>query len=488
MKTKNLLKAIAAVSILTVMFSCTKEIEPEFIHAEKPAETGQGRTYTLTVQARKGDAGTKALSLEGKTLTASWKEGEEVDVYKGNVNIGTLTTRSSGTSTTLAGQVTADDLQNGDNLTLKFCSPDYATQGGTLEYIASHCDYATADVSVSSIDETAGTITIGDARFVSQQAVVKFTLKWDAGDSFFHGVERLTIQAGGTEITVTPNPRSNVLFVAMPSMDKADINMTALYGNSDFCYHKKEATFAPGKYYEIGVNMSMVFLIPDEMTLREFLANVEEDHNGAIGRLTRSITLSGDPSGAEVRRGKTLDLNGRTLSGHNSRIFSVTEGARLTLTGGGTIQDGKADDGGAIHMQGGTLIMTGGTISGNSAGRNCGGVNLTNGANMTMSGGSIEKNSAGNNDGGIYVGSASTLTMTGGSITGNTAAAAARGSGITVNGTLIMSGNPYIGDNTGSNVYLAEGKVIQVDGAFSEGAHIGFTQFIMELTVYGNEW
>ena len=219
MKTENLLKAIAAVSILTAMFSCAKVIEPEVTPVEQSAETGSGKTYTLTVVASKGDTGTRALSLEGKTLTASWKEGEEVNVYKGDEQIGTLTAQSSGTSTTLKGTITGT-LAQGDNLVLKFCSPKYATQKGTLDYIAANCDYATAEVAVSSIDETAGTVTIGDARFVSQQAVVKFTLKWNTGEPLSEGVDQLAIQAGETTIiTVTPDSRSNILFVAKPIPD-----------------------------------------------------------------------------------------------------------------------------------------------------------------------------------------------------------------------------------------------------------------------------
>ena len=39
-----------------------------------------------------------------------------------------------------------------DVLTLKFLSPNYDSQAGTLEYIATHCDYATASVTVTGVD------------------------------------------------------------------------------------------------------------------------------------------------------------------------------------------------------------------------------------------------------------------------------------------------------------------------------------------------
>lgn len=73
-------------------FSCTREIELEVIPVETSEEATQAKVYTLAVHAEKGDAETKALDLssDGKTLTASWKEGEEVDLYKGDDKIGTI--------------------------------------------------------------------------------------------------------------------------------------------------------------------------------------------------------------------------------------------------------------------------------------------------------------------------------------------------------------------------------------------------------------
>ena len=157
MKTKIYLRVFAAVTMLAA-FSCAKEIEPEVTVVGTTEETNQVRTYSVTVHAEKGEPATKALNLTGNTLQASWEEGEVVDVYKGDDKIGTLTAQSTGTSTTLKGTITTT-LAEGDDLTLKFCSPSYATQDGTLKYIAANCDYATAEVTVSSIDNNTGIIT-----------------------------------------------------------------------------------------------------------------------------------------------------------------------------------------------------------------------------------------------------------------------------------------------------------------------------------------
>ena len=125
-------------------FSCTREIELEVIPVETSEEATQAKVYTLAVHAEKGDAETKALDLssDGKTLTASWKEGEEVDLYKGDDKIGTLVAQSAGTTTTLKGTIT-ETLALGDQLALRFCSPNYNNQGGTL-YI--HCQSYDSDM------------------------------------------------------------------------------------------------------------------------------------------------------------------------------------------------------------------------------------------------------------------------------------------------------------------------------------------------------
>ena len=50
---------------------CGKTIEPEIIPIETP-ETGQVKTYTLSVVASKAAIGTKALDLTSGTLNATW--------------------------------------------------------------------------------------------------------------------------------------------------------------------------------------------------------------------------------------------------------------------------------------------------------------------------------------------------------------------------------------------------------------------------------
>ena len=161
-------------------------------------------TYTITINATKGDDASsapsnRALALDDTKLNATWAAGEQVTVYnvtKSTELTGNLTALSDGASTTLSGTLTGSVAVD-DVLTLKFLSPDYASQTGTLDYIAANCDYATASVTVSSID--GNNITTSSASFTNQQAIVKFTLKDNAkvNDNDLSATQ-LVVTANGT--------------------------------------------------------------------------------------------------------------------------------------------------------------------------------------------------------------------------------------------------------------------------------------------------
>ena len=191
--------------------------------------------------------------------------------------------------------------------------------------------------------------------------------------------------------------------------------------------------------------------------------------------------------------------------------FYVAAGSSLTIESG-TIQYCHADYGGAIYNLG-TLTINGGTIQSCTATRGQGRAIIYNNGNLTINGGVIQNNTAyyggaiynvngwtttinggaiqnnnatgdGYNIIGIGGGIANegTLRINGGSIIGNTSAS--NGGGIYANvddrGAVFMKGNPVIRDNkmgsVANNVYIPnENKVINVEGAFTVGACIGFT-------------
>ena len=230
-------------------------------------------TYTITVNATKGDdvssaPSNRALSFVGPTLTATWTKDDVVAVYKSETHLGDLTAQSSGTSTTLSGTLTGSVLA-GDELTLKFLSPNYTSQEGTLDYIAAHCDYATATVTVSSI--SGNNITTTAANFTNQQAIVKFTLKDKANDNDLSATQ-LVVTVNGTSYTVTPTSATNVFYVAVPGFASQNVALAATVGNDTYTYTKTGVTFDNGKYYTVSVKMSLV----------KTLANATADDIGKI--------------------------------------------------------------------------------------------------------------------------------------------------------------------------------------------------------------
>lgn len=146
--------------------------------------------YTLSVAAVKGERpDTKALVFDGTLLKSVWEVGESVRVLNGNHFLGTLHAATAGDETMLSGTVSGP-LAAGDALTLEFTGPYYTYQKGTLDYIASHCDYALANVTITGgtviaqagLDETGcraigpgegsddyGSLTLGDNLMVSSE-------------------------------------------------------------------------------------------------------------------------------------------------------------------------------------------------------------------------------------------------------------------------------------------------------------------------------
>lgn len=175
----------------------------------------------------------------------------------------------------------------------------------------------------------------------------------------------------------------------------------------------------------------------------------------------------------------TLNLNGHTITGNGlDAVLQVGLGSTLTLTdvsgNTGKIQGGSI----GIEVQSGTLVMNGGTITGNN-GTYGGGVSLT-GATFTMNDGVISGNTASSYGGGVYVDQGSSFTMTDGTISGNTAA---NGGGVYVetqgsnSGRFTMTGGSIIGntaDTDAGGVYTttvnlgsadsSQNKVITITG------------------------
>lgn len=244
-----------------ILAACTKEVADDL----RPAD---GR-YSMSVQASKVE--TKALALSGSTLNATWTAGDKVNVYKADTKIGELTAcEVSGASAKLRGTLDLAPSVN-DVLTLKFLSPSYSTQDGTLTGSATSidkvCDYATATVTVNSIDGGNITIKEASANFENRQAIVKFTLikKDDNSDLVIPAATALTVNDGSNDHTVTPASATNVLFVAIPAT--GTVNLSTTIGGIDYSYNKTAANLLAGKYYEITVKMASTGILPGKFTI-----------------------------------------------------------------------------------------------------------------------------------------------------------------------------------------------------------------------------
>lgn len=252
-----IMSALLLAGISTIV-SCTKD-------DEQPVE---GKTYHMTVTASKGGDNTKDLTINGTTISATWAEGETVTVYnvtKGAALTGTLAAQSSGASTTLKGSLTGT-VEVGDELMLKFCSPDYSMQEGTLAYIAAHCDYAEATVTVASVDD--GVITAsGNAAFENKQAIVKFTLKNTSDRAI--SASALSVSVGGTIYAAVPASATNEFFLALPGISGHAVTLSAKVGGQWYNKTQANVTFVNGQYYTVTAKLEQKGILPGTFSVAD---------------------------------------------------------------------------------------------------------------------------------------------------------------------------------------------------------------------------
>ena len=447
MKTR-IFRVIAAVSLIT-LFSCGKEDEPEvqpedLIPEEQPSTVF---TYSFSIEASKesDQPMSKALILEGNTLKAVWAVGEEVIVIndsKGEVLSGALLAQSDGASTTLKGElISTKGIDVNDRLTLRFRSPSYYSQAGTLEYIAANCDFAEAEVKVTSVD--GGEIRTGTANFVNKQAIVKFTVKYPSGNPLANNAFNIKYFEAATgnpqEINVSLSTPTNAFYVAIPAVASSELIIrTKDSASRYYSYIKSSATFETGKYYDITVKTSERAIVYNEAELNQAVAD-----NVSLIMLGCNIYLSAYLSiGETTSQTTTIDLRGyelfRTLieADANGHVIEVHSRGNLTIedssgNNSGSITGGRANNGGGICNYG-KVTIKGGTITDCKAAQQGGAIKNNDGASLTITGGVITGNSA-PNGGGIYNIEGGTLDMSDGTISSNTASV--DGGGIVNRGT-----------------------------------------------------
>lgn len=214
--------------------------------------------------------------------------------------------------------------------------------------------------------------------------------------------------------------------------------------------------------------------------------------------LTKNIELTTEWNAPQYT---VLDLNG----------YSITmqqEGDAIKVTGSFTLTDckgGKTEYGKITHKtgvngrgvnvsEGSTFTMYGGSIYGNTATGDGGGIWAANKAVITMYGGEISGNkTTGGDGGGVYLGISATLEMSGSaSITENVTTKYSGGGVCAVMGKIKMSGNSSISKNTasdssGGGVFLSGYKCTLTMSDKAEIANNKAKANAAGVYMYGNE-
>lgn len=439
------------------------------------ARPTEPKTYTMTVQATKDDAMTRALAVDGTgALNATWKAGDKVAVLKltgsypmeywallGQLTAGNVS--ADGLSCTLTGTFTEERIlaagtpkvgsylrliYPGTRATTDSYTVSYTGQDGTLEKIATDFDYCSTPaqikyaVKVTAFDGT--NITTDPVTFTNDQAIVRFRLTDIYGDPFFP--TSLTISAKSTfgealvtsegltgsgasgvtgPLTINLDGNTNVAYAALRGCSGMDVTLTANPGT--YTYARSNVTFDNGKYYTINVKMQGNIVRLNYLT-DDYVARDGDILTGGLSNNKHVII----PDKAQVV------LYNVTISAKYAPGIICAGDAHIVLKGTNTvmtlpmdhpaIQAGGSGTTLAISGDGSLTATGGGSGAGIGSGHNgtCGNITI-NGCTVTATGG----------DSGAGIGSGSsgtcgTITINDCTVTatgGNGAAGIGSGSG-----------------------------------------------------------
>ena len=498
------------------------------IAEQQPVNPTAPKTYTMTIQATKGDAAaTRGLSLNGNTLNVKWNEGEEVEVYQGAEKKGTLTAAASNNgSTTLTGKVSGLTEEEG-NITfyLHSFNRDYQNQTGVLlkpetgedNSIETNYDFAQCSVAYNDITIDGTTISIpGGIALQSYQSIVKFTLTDKDGNAL--NATKLTIEetqnrilqyyrinpATGSfidcydNLDITPATATNVVYAAINIQNgEGDFFLTAEANGKTYVYGPKKVTFEHGKYYEVTVKMQednpkAIYLWTKDA------AFTAQDGDILIGEAMVRYQISIADGAAVTLRNVIINADGDYDDGAYAGITCEGD-AIITLEGTNSVCGFDEDYPGIYVPVGKTLIIEGTgklTASSNRYGAGIGGAIDLSCGNIVINSGTIVAN-GGSSCAGIGGGyenettsvTCGNITINGGDITATSGAdAAAIGSGgnnnascgnITITGGTVRATNAtggFGGAGIGSGGYghcgdilISGGTIIASGGMWCPG-------------------
>ena len=348
------IKTLAIQLMVGVAFAACSSSDDSII--DQPVNPTAPKTYTMIVQATKGDAAaTRGLSLNGNTLNVKWNEGEKVVVMQDDDELGTLTATpdpDDPTKATLRGDLDELDLEEDIEFHLHSASYDYSRQSGVLlskdgeNSIEENFDYASCTVEAESgkIKTSVVKVPDGDEEYneyyhvtieggitlESQQAIVKFTLVDKADATTPMNVTRLEVYDGYYNIFVEPVSPTNALYVAVNSGGvESDYHLKAVTATGDvYTYDRSDVTFLCGKYYEVKVQMTKQQ--PATIDLSK-LSKPYIAVNGDVltGKLPEDVNVK-----ISITDGATVTLQDVTIEGWDHEKY---DWAGLTCEGDATI-------------------------------------------------------------------------------------------------------------------------------------------------------
>ena len=283
--------------------------------------------------------------------------------------------------------------------------------------------FAANPLKVKDGDKTRYRVTTMPARFINQQAIVRFSLTDPYGMPF--SPTNLTVTVGSTvKAKLTDIPASTyttngegVLYVAIPNVSSNTVSLLASSPTELYIYEKESVSFKKGKFYSITVKMAMGNVDLSQLTA-DYTA---KDGDILYGTLPPDLRLS-IKSGAEVTLNgvttqKSMDINsdfpGIRCKGDATIILAgtstvtgsrdyypgiyVPSGKTLTIQGDGTLNaigyNRAAGIGGGdvstdfktcgnITITGGIVNATGDKGAGIGTGNNgtCGDIKITGGS------------------------------------------------------------------------------------------------------------
>jgi CSLREA domain-containing protein len=181
---------------------------------------------------------------------------------------------------------------------------------------------------------------------------------------------------------------------------------------------------------------------------------------GGSGSGTPGATIA---DGGGIRNTGNLTLNSMIVQTNTAALGGgvSTSGAgnRLTINGGSILGNSATTNGGGIiGMDSSIINLTNVTVSGNTAANNGGGISI--GGTLNITGGSVTGNTAAASVGG-GISATGTVTATNASITNNRAdGASGRGGGIDISGSSTITDSTLSGNTTlrtGGGIYFSNG-------------------------------